>query len=93
MVEGDFGVDPGVVERKTAQPVVDNCDGEQFAGFVDALEEFAAEKLDTHYGEYQPKHQAHQQHIENGWDGIHKGVHDNPHSLPPGYGSQRSKSP
>ena len=70
-------VDPGVVLLEALCLVVDDVDVEAVAVGVDALEELAAEELDAHDGEDEPEHQAHQQHIEDGGDGVHQGVHHN----------------
>lgn len=35
------------------------------------LKVFASKQLYTHDGEYKPKDQTHQQHIEDGRDGLH----------------------
>jgi hypothetical protein len=36
---------------------------------------FAGEELDSHNGEYEPEDEAHQQHVEDGGDGLHQRVH------------------
>lgn len=82
VIEGDLGIDPRVVEIKARLPIVDHVYLQHQSFLVHALEELTAEELDTHYGEDEPEDQAHQQHIEDGWDGVHESVDHNPHSLP-----------
>jgi hypothetical protein len=36
---------------------------------------FAGEELNSHDGEYEPEDEAHQQHVEDGGDGLHQSVH------------------
>ena len=50
--------------------------GQSHALVVDALVELSAEELHAHDGEDEPEHEAHQQHVEDGGDGEHEGVHD-----------------
>ena len=45
-----------------------------FAVFIDASIKSATKKLNTHDRKYQPKHQTHQQHVDNGRNGIHQGI-------------------
>ena len=42
---------------------------------VDALVELAPEELDAHDGEDEPKDETDQQHVDDGGDGVHQGVH------------------
>jgi hypothetical protein len=44
---------------------------------VDTLVELAPEELDPHDGEDEPEHEAHQQHVEDGGDGVHQRIHHN----------------
>ena len=57
--------------------VVYDVDVEAVPALVDALEEFPAEELDPHDGEYEPEDEAHEEHVEDGRDGVHQGVDDN----------------
>jgi hypothetical protein len=45
VIEGDLGVDPGVVLHLALELVVHHLDGEPIPGLVDALVELAAEEL------------------------------------------------
>jgi len=44
---------------------------------VNTLVELAPEELDPHDGEDEPEHEAHQQHVEDGGDGVHQRIHHN----------------
>ena len=77
VVEVNFGVDPGVVFLEALRFVVDLGDGQPLAKLVHALVKLASEKLDPHDGKYQPEDQTHQEHVKNGRDGIHQGIHHN----------------
>ena len=44
---------------------------------VDTFVELAPEELDPHDGEDEPEDEAHQQHVEDGGDGVHQRVHHN----------------
>ena len=77
VVKSDLGVDPGVVLVGTLPLVLDDGDGETQVVLIEALVELAPEELDAHDGEDEPEHQADQQHIEDGGDGVHQGVHHN----------------
>ncbi len=46
VVEGDLGVDPGVVLHLALELVVDDLDGKTVPGLVDTLVKLAAEKLE-----------------------------------------------
>ena len=77
VVEVNFGVDPGVVFLEALRFVVDLGDGKSLPEVVDTLVELPPEKLDAHDGEDEPEDQTHQEHVENGRDGIHQGIHHN----------------
>ena len=70
-----LGIDPGVILLEALCLVIDDVDVEAGAALVDALEELAAEELDAHDGEDEPEDEAHEQHVEDGRDGVHQGVH------------------
>lgn len=91
MIKGDLGVDPGVVEIEARLSIVDHVDLQHNSLGVNALEELTAEELNAHYGEDEPKDQTHQQHIEDGRNGVHECVHHDPHALPPRNGSEWSE--
>lgn len=40
------------------------------------LKVFSREQLDTHYGEDEPENDADHQHVEDAWDGLDEGVHN-----------------
>ena len=44
---------------------------------VQAFVELSSKELDPHDGEDEPEHQADQQHIEDGGNGVHQSVHHN----------------
>lgn len=78
VISGYLGVDPGVVlvgVLFALRLVVDDVDVEAVAFLVDALEELAAEELDAHDGEDEPEDEAHEQHVEDGRNGVHQRVH------------------
>ena len=77
VVEVNFWVDPGVVFLEALRFVVDLGDGKPLPEVVDTLVELPPEKLDAHDGEDEPEDQTHQEHVENGRDGIHQGIHHN----------------
>ena len=81
VVEVNFGVDPGVVFLEALRFVVDLGDGKPLPEVVDTLVELPPEELDAHDGEDEPEHEAHQQHVEDGGDGVHESVHNNLHSV------------
>ena len=81
VVKSDLGVDPGVVLVGTLPLVLDDGDGEPQVVLIEALVELAPEELDAHDGEDEPEHEAHQQHVEDGGDGVHESVHNNLHSV------------
>lgn len=61
---------------------------QQFPLYVHTLEKLPPEELNPHDREYEPEHQAHQQHVEDTGDSVHEGVHHYSHALPAGYGAQ-----
>ena len=71
-----LGIDPRVILLEALRLVIDDADVEAVALLVDALEELSAEELDPHDGEYEPEDEAHEQHVEDGRDGVHQGVDD-----------------
>ena len=75
VVEGDLGVDPGEVFLGAFPPVVDDRGRKALVKVVHAFVEFPAKELDAHDGEDQPEDQADQEHVEDGRDGVHQGVH------------------
>ena len=77
VVEVNFWVDPGVVFLEALRFVVDLSDGKPLPEVVDTLVELPPEELDAHDGEDEPEDQTHQEHVENGRDGIHQGIHHN----------------
>ena len=77
VVEVNFGVDPCVVFLEALRFVVDLSDGKPLPEVVDTLVELPPEELDAHDGEDEPEDQTHQEHVENGRDGIHQGIHHN----------------
>ena len=70
-------VDPGVVLLEALGLVVDDVDVEAVAVGVDALEELAAEELDAHDGEDEPEDETHEEHVEDGGNGVHQSVDNN----------------
>ncbi len=46
-----------------------------FGGYV-YLEELPSKHLYAHDGEDEPKYQADEQHVEDGWDGLDEGIDD-----------------
>lgn len=91
MIEGDLRVDPRVVEGEAGRPIVDHVDLQHLAVRVDALEELTAEELHAHDGEDEPEDEADEQDVEDGWNRVHERVDDDPHALPPGYGTKGSQ--
>ena len=77
VIKGNFRVDPGVVFLEALELVVDDVNVQALALVVHALVELAAEELDAHDGKDQPEHEAHQEHVEDGRDGVHQGIYDN----------------
>ena len=77
MVKGDLGVDPGEV-LGGALPFVGHLrDVEADVVVVDALVELAPEELDTHDGEDEPEDETHEEHVEDGGNGVHQSVDNN----------------
>ncbi len=63
-------------ELKTLTPIVDLSDREKFFGcWVEAVVELSSKKVDSHDAEDEPKDQADQENIEDGWNGPHQSVH------------------
>ena len=77
VVEVNFWVDPGVVFLEALRFVVDLSDGKPLPEVVDTLVELPPEKLDAHDGEDEPEDQTHQEHVENGRDGMLQAIHPN----------------
>ena len=44
---------------------------------VQTFVKFSSKELNSHNREYQPEHQAHQQHVEDRRDSVHQGIHNN----------------
>ena len=71
VIEVDFRCFPGVVAVSVGQAVVlvvDEVDADQFAGRVDARLKTAAEQVDAHDAEDEPKDEADEQNVEDGRD-------------------------
>ena len=77
MVECYLGVDPGVILLETFPLVVDDTDWKPGVVLVNTFVELATKKLNSHDGKYQPEHQADQQDIDDGGDGVHQGIYYN----------------
>ena len=74
VVKGDFGVDPGEVLLCALELVVDDVDLQPISLFVYAFVELSAEELHAHDGEDEPEDEAHEEHVEDGGNGVHQGV-------------------
>ena len=57
--------------------VVYDVDVEAVPALVDALEEFPAEELDPHDGEYEPEHEADKEDVDDGGDRVHQSIDNN----------------
>ena len=77
VVEGDLGVDPREVLSGTLPLVGDLRDVEADVVVVDALVELPAKELNAHDGEDEPEDETHEEHIEDGGNGVHQGVDNN----------------
>ena len=77
MVKGDLGVDPGKVFGSTL-PLVGNLrDVETNIVIVDTFVELPTEELDAHDGEDEPEDETHEEHVEDGGDGVHQSIDNN----------------
>ena len=63
--------------RCLLSPVLHNIDAQPDAVLVYTLVELATKELDSHDGEDEPEDEADQQHIDDGGDGVHQGIHHN----------------
>ena len=77
VIKSDFRVDPGIVFVGTLPLVRDLGWRQPLIVLVQTFVELSAEELDAHNGEDEPEHQADQQHVEDGRNGVHQGVHHN----------------
>ena len=75
VIKSDLGVDPGEVLVRALPLVPDLGGGQPLIVLVQAFVELSSKELDPHDGEDEPEHKAHQQHVEDGRDGVHQGVH------------------
>lgn len=74
VVEVDHGVVPGEVVGLARVAVGHEGAVESCAVAVDAAVELSRKHLDPHDGEDEPEDEAHQQHVEDGRDGLDEGV-------------------
>ena len=77
MIKSDFRVDPGIIFVGTLPLVRDLSDRQPLIVLVQTFVELSAEELDAHDGEDEPEHQADQQHVEDGGNGVHQSIHHN----------------
>ena len=77
MVKCDLGVDPGVILLETFPLIVNHTHGESGVVLVNTFVELSTKKLNSHDGKYQPEHEADQQDIDDGGDGVHQGIYYN----------------
>lgn len=63
-------------ELLTVRFIVDNIDFEpDFRSLIKAVVVFPRKQVNSHDAENQPEDETHQQHIHDGGDGAHQGIH------------------